>query len=234
MPLPKFIRQFLKERKMLNFYSKFIDPNDLCFDVGANIGERTELFYKLGAKVITLEPQSSCYKVLQNKFSENKNIIVLPFALGRIEKQDELLICHETSECSTLSQKFVSVYSNYSNLHWQKKEKIQVTTLDKVIEKYGSPKFIKLDVEGYESEVLAGLNNKVKYIAFEFNRPLISDTLLCLERLKEIGNCRCNFIKYEFMELALKDWMPIKEFTENLTQLIGEDILTGEIFIEFA
>lgn len=234
MLLPKFIHRFFKKRRMIDFYSKFIQPNDLCFDVGANIGERTELFYKLGAKVITFEPQNSCFVILQNKFSENKSITLLPFALGRVEKQDELLICDETNECSTLSQNFVSVYSNYSNLHWQKKEKIQVTTLDKVIEKYGLPKFIKLDVEGYESEVLAGLNLKVKYIAFEFNRPLISDTILCLEKLKEIGNCRCNFIKYEFMELALKDWMPIKEFTKNLTKLIGEDVLTGEIFIEFA
>lgn len=44
----------------MRFYEQFIRPNDICFDIGANMGNRTEVFLKLGAKVIAVEPQSEC------------------------------------------------------------------------------------------------------------------------------------------------------------------------------
>ncbi len=53
-------RQFKKKR----FYSELIKKNDLCFDIGANIGSKSKLFIKTGAKVIAFEPQSSCFEVL--------------------------------------------------------------------------------------------------------------------------------------------------------------------------
>ncbi|MBA2612504.1 MAG: FkbM family methyltransferase [Bacteroidetes bacterium] len=218
---------------MIRFYRSFIKPGDLCFDIGANIGERTEIFKQLGAKIVAVEPQKKCFSILQNKYSENRSITLINKAVGSNEKEDELLLCDETTECATLSPDFVSFYTKFSGLHWQKKEKILVTTLDKLIEQYGKPVFIKIDVEGYESEVLKGLNSKVKYIGFEFNRPLLADTLLCLKKLEELGNCNCNFIKYEFMDLALSEWLPISEFKEQLEKLIPENILTGEVIIDF-
>jgi hypothetical protein len=46
-------------RKRLTFYRNFIRNGDLCFDIGANIGTRTEAFLELGAKVVAVEPQRS-------------------------------------------------------------------------------------------------------------------------------------------------------------------------------
>jgi len=230
----KIIRSFLKKKRMVKFYRDFILENDLCYDIGANIGERTDIFIQLGAKVVVVEPQTSCFLILQNKCYKNNKTTLLNYAVGSQEKEDELLICDESTECSTLSSKFVSVYAQYSGLHWQKKEKIRVTTLDTIIKQYGIPKFIKIDVEGYESEVFKGLSSKINFIVFEFNRPLLNDTKLCLDRLEELGNCKCNFIKFEFMSLVLAEWLPIKEFKIQLEQLITEDILTGEIVVDFS
>jgi len=227
------IRKFLKKREMKKFYKKFISAGDLCFDIGANIGERTCIFLKLGAEVIAVEPQNSCINVLESKFGNNKNVKIINYAVGSKEKDEDLMICDETDECATLSKNFISAYSSSSGFHWERTERIKVTTLEKLFNLYGTPTFCKIDVEGYESEVFLGMKEKIKYIAFEFNKPLLDDTIKSLEILSSLGNYKCNFIKYELMNLVLDEWMPAKEFLGKLKQIISSDILTGEILVEF-
>ncbi len=77
MYLPSFIRKFLKQREMLRFYKKFVNKDDLCFDIGANSGERTNILLKLGAKVVAVEPQQKCFNILESKFAGNDNVNLL-------------------------------------------------------------------------------------------------------------------------------------------------------------
>jgi FkbM family methyltransferase len=232
MLILKLFRNYLKSKKLLEFYSQFIQKGDLCFDIGANVGKRTEAFLKLGASVLAVEPQQSCYHLLNSKFYTNNNVKLLKAAVGNTNRMDELMICDEESACSTLSNKFINTYSNISNLHWSKKEKIEVRTLQNICNEFGKPKFCKIDVEGYESEVLNGLNEPIKFICLEFNRPLLHDTLKSLEILNSLGNYQCNFIKFEHMHVVLKQWLPIETFRNHLYELITEDTLTGEIIAE--
>lgn len=57
----KLLKQFLQcnseENNQINFYKQFIQPKDLVFDVGANVGSRVKLFLNIGAKVVAFEPQ---------------------------------------------------------------------------------------------------------------------------------------------------------------------------------
>ena len=85
---PRAIRQ---RRRMMSFYRQFIREGDLCFDVGANIGNRTEVFLKLGASVVAIEPQADCMKGLQRKFGRNANVTLLQKGLGEKPGQKELL-----------------------------------------------------------------------------------------------------------------------------------------------
>lgn len=231
MYLPVFIRKFLKQRDMLKFYKKFVNKDDLCFDIGANIGERTNILLKLGANVVAVEPQHKCFNILESKYGGNNKVNLLKLAIGSEEKEAELRICDETNECSTLSEEFISIYKDFSKLNWQTTEKITVTTLENLCKQFGVPKFCKIDVEGYESAVFLGLSSPIKYICFEFNRPMLNDTAKCLETLSLIGNYQCNFIKYEHMTLVLPQWEPIKDFQKHMEQLITNDILTGEIVV---
>lgn len=233
MYLPKFIRKWRKQRAMLHFYKTYIGKDDLCFDIGANMGESADCFLKLGAKVVVVEPQGTCYNLLKKKYRNHPNVAVLKCAIGSTEREATLMICDETDECSTLSSEFVAVYSNVSRLNWGATEQVKVVTLDALCQQYGVPKYCKIDVEGYESEVFMGLNSPIEWIIFEFNRPLLHDTIKSLEVLSAIGNYQCNYIKYEFMQLALPDWMPMDEFRQNLEQIISPDILTGEIVVQY-
>ncbi|MBK9250272.1 MAG: hypothetical protein IPM69_19725 [Ignavibacteria bacterium] len=55
----------IRQRK--DFYSHFINTGDVVFDIGANIGNRTQIFSELGAKVVAVEPQSKCVTALKKK-----------------------------------------------------------------------------------------------------------------------------------------------------------------------
>ena len=234
MFLPRFIRKRLKQREMINFYKQFVTDGDLCFDIGANIGERTNCFLHLGASVVAVEPQSSCMITLEQKFSLNNKVKIIHKAVGAAKGNADLFLCDETHECSTLSPDFISVFSKISGFNWNKKVEIEVTTLDDLCEAFGTPKFCKIDVEGFESQVFLGLKKPIPYICFEFNQPFLKDTIKGLQILSLIGPAKCNFVKYEHMNLVLKDWISTDEFINRFDQLITDDILTGEIIVDFS
>jgi FkbM family methyltransferase len=234
MLLPRFIRSRLKQREMINFYKQFIAEGDLCFDIGANIGERTNYFLQLGASVVAVEPQSSCMITLEEKFSLNTKVKLIQKAVGATKGNAELFLCDETHECSTLSPDFVSVFSKVSGFRWNKKVEVEVTTLDELCAAFGTPKLCKIDVEGFESQVFLGLKKPIPYICFEFNQPFIKDTIKSLQILGSLGLAKCNFIKYEHMNLVLKDWISLQEFINHFDQFITDDILTGEIIVDFS
>ena len=64
---------------------------------------------------------------------------------------------------------------------------LRVTTLDRLIESYGVPAFIKIDLEGYELQVLQGLSRSVRGISFEFFAERLQQTKLCVGRLTDLG-----------------------------------------------
>ena len=64
--------QQLEERRRFElFYSQFIRPGDLCFDVGANKGARAEIFLRLGARVVAVEPLPKCIAMMESASSSS-------------------------------------------------------------------------------------------------------------------------------------------------------------------
>src|ERR1700676_4267676 len=57
------------------FYAKFLDKDDLVFDIGANKGDRVIMFCDLGCTIIAVEPQIECCNILEKRFQNNKVII---------------------------------------------------------------------------------------------------------------------------------------------------------------
>lgn len=232
MRLPSSIRTFLKRREMLRFYRGFVSAGDLCFDIGANVGERADVFLKLGGTVVAVEPQQSCVRVLADKYARQNRLSLVHCALGEEAGESELRICTESTECATLSPDFVAAYSEISGLHWDKIEQVKVRTLADLCAEFGMPAFCKIDVEGYESAVFRGMGEPLACLSFEFNQALLADTAQSLLILQEKAAYRCNFIQYEQMRLVLPKWLPIGEFRERLYELIPAPMLTGEIFVQ--
>jgi len=214
----------------VELYKAFVQPNDLVFDVGANYGNRVALFLSLEAKVVAIEPQQKCVAYLKNKF---KNVEIEAVGLGA---KRELKIFYEAdhSVLSTFSGDYIEKVKNtrHKTSIWTKKNEIQIVTLDELIVKYGQPVFIKIDVEGYEYEVLSGLNQKTGAISFEYNIPELNDTVLqCVDKLQQLGYSHFNYSIGESMVFA-QSWLCYDDFLKCLKQ---EDFLNssfGDVYVK--
>lgn len=222
-----FYHEPLKKRKLKKFYQQFINPGDLCFDIGSNIGERMEIFLRLGAKVISIEPQIKCIQFQQQKFKGQNNVQWLQIGISNHPGFQDLMICN-VNECSSFSNEFITAYHNDSDLTWDEKFSVQVNTLDEIIKIYGVPQYCKVDVEGYEANVFESLATPIPFIEFEFNRPLVHIAVRSIERLAQIGNSEFNYIEFEDMELKQTEWINYKDMI-NILNHLPERILTGEI-----
>jgi FkbM family methyltransferase len=208
------------------FYSNFINPNDLVFDVGANMGNRVTPLLNLGAKVVAVEPQEQCQKILKRKFGSR--IKIVPMGLGETEETKDFFVSNAHTISSFSKDWIDSVKEDrFKEYTWAKPIKIQITTLDKLIEKYGFPKFIKIDVEGYELEVLKGLTSPVRVVSFEYTVPeQIQKAIDCISQIEKYNSeIECNFSKGESMEFALEKWVKPTDFKNYIAT--QEFISTG-------
>lgn len=216
---------------MIYFYRTFIKPGHLCYDIGANIGKRTEIFLSLGASVIAAEPQEHCLSFLCAIARRYPDTVIISAALGEAEGEAEMMICDEADECSSLSPAFMEACKGDDKLHWTQRKIVKLLTLDSLIEKYGVPHFIKIDVEGYEYNVVQGLSVPVCILSFEFTRAMREDTIKVLKYMAKLGTYECNFIEYESMHFRLAAWISVSKFMEEIDVYLSANVPTGEIFM---
>jgi len=235
------ISNILSRRKLMRFYSQFVGEGDLCFDIGANIGNRTKVFLKLGATVIAVEPQDTCVKKLVKKYRNNNKVILIHKALGSEEGKGNLIISNSHT-VSSMSEEWINCVKNSdmfftstSAFQWQKSVTVPITTLDKLIEKYGSPTICKIDVEGFEYEVIKGLSRPIKMISFEFTPTprLINLAIKSIEHLSTIGDVQFNYSFGETMVFALTKWVSASEMHDILLSIPYKTAFSGDIYARF-
>ena len=229
----KFMRYNQEDNVRYSFYKQFINNSDIVFDVGANIGNRTKIFRNLAAKVIAFEPQSICFNKLTKACKPFKNIKVLKLGLSEKPGKENMLLA-DAHTISTLNKDWPIVSKNsgrFNEYNWDDKEEIELTTLDLMIEKFGKPQFIKIDVEGYEYEVLKGLNTSIPYISFEFSSELFAVASNCIEYLSSLALTKYNISLGESMEFYNKEWLDKEEIIASLKKVIQDDPLAwGDIY----
>lgn len=201
----------------------FIKEGDLVFDVGANYGNKSILFTKLGAKVIAFEPQPQCLKTLQDL-----GLIIENIALDKV-KGEETMFISNADTLSSMSIDFISETrkERFKGYTWDEPIQVQTDTLDNMITKYGVPKYIKIDVEGYEYNVLQGLTQPIEYISIEFTPELLAYTLKCLQLLEG----KFNYISQENTEFMFKEWQTKEEIINYLTSITDHKVEFGDIYI---
>jgi FkbM family methyltransferase len=227
----------VRRRRMIRFYRQFIRPGDLVFDVGAHTGSRTSIFLHLAGtsgKIVAFEPQRTCAEILCRTFACAPNVVVVPEALGTRAGTAEMMISNAKT-VSTLSEEWIETARKTrrfgEEVRWDGRERIVVDTLDNAIEKFGTPSFIKIDVEGYEKEVLAGLSRRLRTVlSIEFVPELLHNTETCLNVLSPLNSISCNFSLGETFTFALGSWVPPGELLDHLGTLRGT-LENGDIYV---
>jgi FkbM family methyltransferase len=173
-------------RRQQRFYRDLLPAPRLIFDVGANVGDFTRVFRLLGARVIALEPQTACVKVLRDRFRDDANVMIIPAALGCASGTATLWVSSQAHTISTLSDQWRR--GRFAATHvWDQTQTVPVITLDSLISEYGLPDFVKIDVEGFEYQVLTGLTQPVPGLAFEWVQEDLTSCGNCLQRLIDLG-----------------------------------------------
>lgn len=156
----------LVDLEQMSFLLHFLKPEDLFVDVGANIGAYTILASgEIGAKSISFEPAPATYQMLCNNISLN-NIESKTSALNVIAGGEEGIIKFTVSLNSSYNHVATDAETNIATAD------ISINTLDNILT--AVPALIKIDVEGYETEVINGAektlhNKKLQAIIIELN-----------------------------------------------------------------
>jgi hypothetical protein len=124
--------------------------------------------------------------------------------------------------------------NRFKQANWNNKIEVEMTTLDEMIVKYGKPDFCKIDVEGFEFEVLKGLTQPIGIISFEFTIPEFVDKAIeCINYLNKLGKIICNYSSGETLIFALEEWLNPNDFITLFKTLPDKGIVDGDIYIKF-
>ena len=207
---------------MDRLYAGFVQRGDLVFDVGSHVGDRIAAFRRLGARVVACEPQPALVKTLRLIYGRDCSVTVEPVAVGAAPGEIELKINVDNPTVSTASKDFVKASEGapgWEGQNWSKSVKVGMTTLDALIGKHGMPVFMKIDVEGFEAEALAGLTQPVPALSFEFTTIQRDVAHACLKRCAALGYVRYNAALGESQTLVHAGWQDADAIGAWLTAL---------------
>lgn len=207
---------------MDRLYRQFVRPGDLVFDIGAHVGDRIAAFRRLGARVVAIEPQPALVKTLRLLYGRDRKVTIEAAAVGRHPGATELSLNLDNPTVSTVSTDFIAAAANapgWQGQAWGKRIRVPLTTIDALIARHGVPAFIKIDVEGYEAEVLAGLAQPVQALSFEFTLIQREIARACVERCRALGYARFNATLGETQTFAHSDWIDANAIARWLAEL---------------
>jgi FkbM family methyltransferase len=220
------LRIYYLDRKrgaaMVRLYGAFIKSGDLVFDVGAHVGDRIAAFRRIGARVIAVEPQPAVIKVLRLLYGRDRAVTIEPQAVGRGGGTLTLNLNLANPTVSSASPAFVQAAAGapgWEGQVWSRTIRVPVTTLDALIARHGTPAFIKIDIEGFEAEALAGLTRPVPALSFEFTTIARDVAAACIERCCALGYARFNAALGESQSFVHCGWRSGAEIAAWLEDL---------------
>jgi hypothetical protein len=102
---------------------------------------------------------------------------------------------------------------------WDSEVEVPCTTLDQLIAQFGTPVFAKIDVEGLEDVVLAGLSQALPALSFEFTTIQRDVALRCLDRLAALGSYGFDIALGESQTLTFGRWLPEADMAAHIAAL---------------
>lgn len=219
-------------RMLTQIYAPSIRPGDLCFDIGAHLGDRLRVWSKLGARVIALEPHPDMMNWLRYWYGRKKNVVLLEHAVSTQAGTATLWMSRLTPSISTISYEWLTTVQQnrrFAGARWEEQIRVPVTTLDILIAQYGKPVFCKIDVEGAEHAVLQGLSHPLPALSFEYIPAAMETAVGCIERLSQLGDYEYNWRVSEFPWLRSPVWLAPLEMTARLRQM-PRDSNSGDVY----
>ena len=167
----------------------------MYFDIGANIGKWTETNNNGIIKIIAIEASPNTFNKLTNNINKinSNNLLCLNYAVCNNLNNPIKFYDSNSDTLSTLNKDWLSnSKSRFCNHDTYNEITVNTITIDNLIQMYGIPDLIKIDVEGGEYECIKSLSQKTPLLCFEWASEMNDITFLCLAHLKTLGYTQFN------------------------------------------
>jgi FkbM family methyltransferase len=221
-----------RRRRMVNLYEKFVRAGDLVFDIGSHVGDRISAFRSLGARVVAVEPQPAALTWLRWRYGRDAQVQIVQAAASDTPGSLTLHVNLANPTVSTASSDFIESTRGargWDGQFWDDTITVPAVTIDELIARHGEPAFMKIDVEGFELNVLNGLSRPISALSFEFTAVQPDIALRCLDRLSKLGPYGFNVAVGESQQLesdALLDAARMSDYIRNLRP----EVTSGDIY----
>ena len=222
--------------RMLETLSTLVPPGSLVFDIGANVGSFSEVYCRMGCRVVAVEPNDDCMRRIRLGYPELP-ILTVQAAIGARIGLATLHVSDAWDATSTLSPGWMETMERWDERfrgNWKRKATVPVLTVDSLISEFGPPYYVKIDVEGYELEVLRGLSTQPPLLSFEFHNACLQAAFDCLDLPLFSAGSEYNLIvnpTWGYHErFDRPDWISSSQLREVLSSYTTGDV-QGDIFV---
>ena len=222
---------FWRRGRLTRFYGQFLRPEDLAFDLGAHVGNRVRVFRRLGARVIAVEPQPDLLTVLRLLYGRDHGVLIEPCGVAARSGMGTLHLSSRTPTVSSFAGSWIEEVStdpSFRRVRWNTVLPVPMITLDELIARHGEPRFCKIDVEGFEHEVLSGLSRPLPAVSFEYLPVAAERAIACVERLTVLGDYRFRRSRVETHRWWDQDWLDAPTMINVLRAL--PDARSGDVY----
>jgi FkbM family methyltransferase len=214
-----------RQRRLRHLYRGFVRRGDVVFDIGAHAGNHVRALASLGCRVIAIEPQPDFARLLRLLFGRSPAVTILEAAVSDRPGRATLAISERTPTVTSLAEDWRDARAgdaDFAQVRWNRSADIDVTTVDALIDRFGLPAFVKLDVEGSEPLALAGLRRPVPALAFEYLPRALDRVAACVDRLRELDRYVYNWSPGESHRFVREAWMEGPALLDALDSTEGQ------------
>jgi FkbM family methyltransferase len=174
--------------------------------------------------------------VLRVLFAGAPQVTVVEAAVSNAPGRATLSLSERTPTVTTLAPRWRDARARepgFRNVHWNRRVDVETTTLDRLINRFGAPKFVKIDCEGSEAAILEGLTQAVPGLSFEYLPWTPDEAEACVLRLLALGPYQFNWSVGETFLFASSVWLSGRDVLAALRTPEGQR-RAGDVYARLA